>query len=88
MDRRYSRDFLTVDDDKSDDDSYQSVSDIMPEDESPMEEVHATIPSMSFPKLQQSFQTKKKSIGYITGISSPLIHSQHLLSQPLENTNS
>ncbi|KAF8977122.1 hypothetical protein BGZ52_007337, partial [Haplosporangium bisporale] len=47
----FSRDFLTLDDDKTDNSSFQSVSDIMPEDESPMEEVRATIPNTDDPSM-------------------------------------
>ncbi|KAG0027929.1 hypothetical protein BGZ82_008698 [Podila clonocystis] len=50
MDRKYSRDFLTAED-KFDDDSCQSASDIQPEDESPMEEVRATIPNTDDPSM-------------------------------------
>ncbi|KAF9318871.1 hypothetical protein BG003_010388, partial [Podila horticola] len=50
MDRKYSREFLTVED-KFVGDSCQSASDIQPENKSPMEEVRATIPSTSLVPL-------------------------------------
>ncbi|KAG0316803.1 hypothetical protein BG000_004742, partial [Podila horticola] len=47
---KYTREFLSVED-NFDGDSCQSASDIQPEDESPMEEVRATIPSTSLVPL-------------------------------------